>query len=294
MTEATIYWLLIANCAFNVLLSCTAIILNIVTIHALRKTLSLQQPLKIMLLSLALSDLGVGLLVQPLFIAYLVMTIEQNIENNQTYNFLENALAFTGRFLVLASFLGITALSADRFLAIHLHLRYHELVTHKRVVALVILVWLSSVFFSILDLFLPFNVSFVIFTTVQAACFIFTTYFYCKIYLAVRRHTNQIQALQVADNSDVLSNASRQKKSAVAIFYVYLVFWACYLPDISLTVAINVTTGPQITLLEHLSLYAITLVHLNSSLNPLIYNWKMRYIRHAVMNILQRILPSYN
>ena len=33
-----------------------------------------------------------------------------------------------------ASFCGVVALSVDRFLAIHLHLRYQELVTHKRVV----------------------------------------------------------------------------------------------------------------------------------------------------------------
>ena len=35
----------------------------------------------------------------------------------------------------LVSSLGVVVVSADRFLAIHLHLRYHELVTRKRVVA---------------------------------------------------------------------------------------------------------------------------------------------------------------
>ena len=42
--------------------------LNIVTIHAIRKTLSLSKPLKLLLLSLAVSDLGVGLTTQPLFV----------------------------------------------------------------------------------------------------------------------------------------------------------------------------------------------------------------------------------
>ena len=37
--------------------------------------------------------------------------------------------------------LGVVAVSAGRFLAIHLHLRYQELVTHKRVVAGVISIW---------------------------------------------------------------------------------------------------------------------------------------------------------
>ena len=47
----------------------------------------------------------------------------------------------------VASFFGVVAVSVDRFLAIHLHLRYQELVTHKRVVAVVITIWLLGVFF---------------------------------------------------------------------------------------------------------------------------------------------------
>ena len=61
-----IYSTSIANYIFNAFLSYTAIVSNIITIHVLRKTLSLPQPLKTLLLSLAVSDLGVGLLVQPL------------------------------------------------------------------------------------------------------------------------------------------------------------------------------------------------------------------------------------
>ena len=52
----------------------------------------------------------------------------------------------------LASFFGVVALSLDRFLAIHLHLRYQELVTHKRVVAVVILIWVLSIFLSLMVL----------------------------------------------------------------------------------------------------------------------------------------------
>ena len=51
--------------------------LNIITIQALRKTSSLPKTLKTLLLSLAVSDLGVGLLVQPLYVAILVMEIDQ-------------------------------------------------------------------------------------------------------------------------------------------------------------------------------------------------------------------------
>ena len=47
----------------NAFSSFFAITLNILTILALRKTPSLPKPMKVLLLSLAVSDLGVGLLV---------------------------------------------------------------------------------------------------------------------------------------------------------------------------------------------------------------------------------------
>ena len=64
----------IANCVFNAWAAYTASMLNCVTIHAIRKTSSLPRPLKTLLLSLAVSDLGVGLLVQPLYIALLQLS----------------------------------------------------------------------------------------------------------------------------------------------------------------------------------------------------------------------------
>jgi len=49
-----------------------------------------------------------------------------------------------------ASLYSIAALSLDSFGAIHLHLRHQELVTHKRVFAAVISMWLISVFFPLM------------------------------------------------------------------------------------------------------------------------------------------------
>ena len=68
---------LVASCVFNSFLSYTTIILNIVTIHAIRKTALLPKTLRTLLLSLAASDVGVGLLVQPLYISTLVSRLNQ-------------------------------------------------------------------------------------------------------------------------------------------------------------------------------------------------------------------------
>ena len=67
---------------FNAFLCFTSILMNIITIQALRKTSSLPKTLKTLLLSLAVSDLGVGLLVQPLYVATLAIKIDQNMEGN--------------------------------------------------------------------------------------------------------------------------------------------------------------------------------------------------------------------
>ena len=72
---------LVVNCVFNAFFSFITILLNILTIQALRKAPSLAKTLKTLLLSMAVSDLGVGFLVQPLYVAILVMNIQQNTES---------------------------------------------------------------------------------------------------------------------------------------------------------------------------------------------------------------------
>ena len=132
---------LVVNCVFNAFLSFTTIVLNILTIQALRKTPSLPKTLKTLLLSLAVSDLVVGLLVQLLYVAILVMNIQQNTESI-AYVTVYKAFFIQKKILVLASHFGVISLTVDRFLAIHLHLRYQELVTHKRVVVSCVRLWI--------------------------------------------------------------------------------------------------------------------------------------------------------
>ena len=190
------YSALVANCVWNAFLSSTAIALNIIKIQALRKGSSFSKTLQTMLLSLAVSDLGVGLLVQPLFTADLVLKTAERITNNCRICTL--SLEIGQVLFVSASFLGVVALTVDRFWAIHLHLRYQELVTHKRVVAAVISIWVFSALVSILEsIQIKSEVIFIILISTETVCYITTGLLYCKIYVAVQHHRNQIHALQV-------------------------------------------------------------------------------------------------
>lgn len=278
----------IVNCVFNAFSSYTAVVLNILTIHAMRKTSSLPKPLKTLLLSLAVSDLGVGLLVQPLHIAWMI---------TPTY-FTVTSLHIIAPLFVNASFFSVVAISVDRFLAIHLHLRYQEIVTHKRVVAVVISIWMLSAFFPlIIALRIPRDVGLVgdtVFAIFFGVGFVCTTLIYCRIYFVARRHTNQIQALQVeqGEQNGKMTNFVRQKKSTVSTFYVYLAFLFCCLPEYCASV-VGKFLAPS-SALNDLMLYLGTLLLFNSSLNPVVYCWKMSHIRRAIMDILRNILPNGN
>ena len=277
----------IVNCVFNAFSAYTAIMLNILTIQAIRKTSSLPKPLKTLLLSLAVSDLGVGLLAQPLYIATMV-----NRAHYTFITFLVIKLIFT-----VASFFTVVAISVDRFLAIYLHLRYQELVTHKRVVAVVILIWTFSIllspllFYKYLNLHKPVCVVRVV---IFGFCFIITGIFYSRMYVTARHHANQMQVLQmqVAQHSQ-MESAVRKRKSAISMFHVYFVLLVCYLPHYCFLVA-RLIQSPQSTALRVTGRFSKTLVFLNSSLNPVIYGWKMKHIRHAMIDTLRNLFRRQN
>ena len=287
-----LYSTLVTNCIFNVFLFYTAIALNIITIQALRKTSSLPRTLKTLLLSLAASDLGVGLLAHPMFLAHLIIRIQQNTSDD-AYG---AVFAIFSNTLAIASFFSVVAITVDRFLAVHLHLRYQELVTHKRVIAVVISIWVISPFLSLLvpaarlD-WIPKKVPWIMFEAIDAVCFITTGFLHYKIYASVRHHTDQIQALQVQEEAQnrEMKNALGLRKTALATFYIYFLFLACYVPIFCVNLA--ELFCDETALIQHLRYYVFTLMLSNSSLNPLIYSWKMRHIRHAVINILRSVLP---
>ena len=57
-------WILIAGCISNNVLTYTAIMLNIVTLYAVRKSSSVPKTLRTLMLSLAVSDFVVGVFVR--------------------------------------------------------------------------------------------------------------------------------------------------------------------------------------------------------------------------------------
>ena len=261
--------------------------LNSLTIYAVRKTTSLPKTLRTLLLSLAVSDIGVGFIVQPFYTSFLVKWLQLNDPKCSTYK------AFVGIGLIFsqASFLNIVAVSVERFLAVHLHLRYQELVTHKRVVVVVIATWVLSVSNSLLAFWNLQEVYWLIFWIMGVTCLILTTIVYTRIYFIAQRHKNQIQSLQMHQVEQTVKMARCKKlvHSAVSFFYVYILLLACYLPFL-----ICVRIEHPSVAIKRFWVVSLTLLFLNSSLNPLIYCWRMRNMRHSILNALRNMSRIQN
>ena len=272
-------------CVVNAFLSSIASILNILTIYAIRKTPSLAKNLKILLLSLAVSGLGISLLAQPMYVAQLTMQWKYR---NESYNAIYIAHLIPKNIFITVSLFSVMALYAQRCLAIQPHLRYQELVIYKRVIIAVISIWVFSTLTSLLKLWIPKDIMFVFSVMKDSSSIITATFLSVKLYPTLRRHINQIQLTQNEQGKSV----QRKMRSAMASLYVYLIFTVCYLPNICVLIIIG-STSERRNDLQHLHFYTLTLLFLNSTLNPLIYCWKVKQIRHTVITTLRNILSSH-
>ena len=90
----------ITNCIFSNFTTHTSIMLNIVTIYAIHKTSAMAKTLKTLLLSLACSDVAVGLFIQPLYTFFLInwLRLDNPGCNTQQYiHFLSGQVVTTGK-----------------------------------------------------------------------------------------------------------------------------------------------------------------------------------------------------
>ena len=270
---------MLSLCVFYFAFSLVAIVGNFLVIRAIWKASSMPATLTKLFLSLAVSDLAVGLFLQPMYGTIIALQL-----NKRDSQFLcPTALTihlFVTFLLAGGSFMTIAAIALDRLLAVYLHLRYQELVTQKRVGIVLTLLWLAaafgaSVFISLSD----HNILVAVVTEVVG--FAVTTVAYFHVYKVVRYHQNQIQTQRQIQNEHAVE-ASRVKKSALNTLYVYVVFLGCYFP-ILLSSILLLVNDSRISFLVAYNISGF-LVFLNSSLNPFVYCWRYREIRQIVKN----------
>ena len=251
---------------------------NALAIRALWKASSLPPNLRKLLLSLAFCDLAVGLFAHTTFAAVFVISAALNL-HVQCQPIL--TISFFVTFCVAwASFLNVMAIAVDRLLAISLHLRYVELVTSKRVTIILVAIWLLSCVFSLVCLQYDY---FVAVSILGSSGFLLTTFVCVYVYIVARYHQNQIQAQFQQQNAQVIV-LLRERKSALNVMYIYIVFVACYLPKLCSTFDDAITGNPSV-----FTPFTLFFVFFNSSLNPLVYCWRLREVRQIMKVALKKI-----
>ena len=283
-----------ALCALNFIFSLVAILGNLLVIRALGKASSIPANLKKLFISLAFSDLAVGLFAQLMH--SVIMAVMLNLTGNRNYNFpflcpSTVTVCYISMFLLgCASFLNITIIAVDRLLAVSLHLRYQELVTSRRVAIALVSLWIASGVAAFASLSVAERSDIVTVVVAVIGIVSVTTVANIRIYKVVRYHQNQIQSQRFQQQaSNQLAKVLREKKCAFNAFIFYVVFIICYLPHVC-TVLLHLTTS----FFSRISLdttYQATLffVLLNSSLNPFVYCWRYREINEIVKSNVKKI-----
>ncbi|XP_015750081.1 PREDICTED: melanocortin receptor 4-like [Acropora digitifera] len=271
--------------ALNVFLSVIATIGNLLILVALRKVTSINPPTKLLFQCLAATDLCVGLIEQPLFVTLLL----KDVVSLTVLHHVRIVCNGLGCILFLVSVMTGATISIDRLLALVLGLSYKPTVTIKRVRIVLIIFWLAS--FSVGFLFC---VGFPIIASGASVVIIllsiFTTVFsFSKIVLKLRQQQAQVQQRveqEQVNGEGIRLNITRYKKMVYSVAWLQMALIVCYMPSVTVSLFRIVTQR-----VENLFLYfsAVTVLFMNSSINPILYSWRIREVKKEVKNTLKKI-----
>ena len=276
----------------NTLFSSTAIAGNAVVIFTMWKTPSLHSPSNMFIGCLAVSDLTVGLFAQPCFVVHKVGEILHRLE---MYCITRILLESLGNITTGASVLTMAGATIERCLALYFHLRYNEIVTARRVLFAVACFWIVLIALATFRMFLirPEIYNTILVTTISLS--LLSTYLaYAKILQCVRQHERRIYAeamgasMQIEERTGRLGNIIRYKKSTVTMIFVVGIFTACFLPMLCVKL-VHRLCGYTVPV-KTAYLFASTIAFLNSSLNPVVYCWRITSLRHAVKTVFKNRL----
>ena len=267
----------------NTFMSITAFLGNALILIALHKESSLHPPSKLLLRCLTTTDLCVGLISQPLFVTYCMSIV------NKHWNMFRYAstLGFTTTTIFCGvSLLTLTAISVDRLLALLLRLRYKQVVTLKRTYVIVIAIWVVWTVSTAIQ-FWNRLITLWCASIVTSLCLVISIFSYTKIFLTLRHHQNEIQDHVQQPNQTNQLNIARYKKAVSTAIWLQLTLVACSLPC-NIVVAWTSYSGLSSSLC-YAWIYTGTLLYLNSSLNPILYCWKIEEVRQAVKDTIRQV-----
>ena len=276
----------------NMFLSIITILGNIFILFALYKVSSLHSPTKLLFRCLAVTDLFIGLITQPLF----VVAIMSEVPN---VNFDALCLYYVGRvrssssyILCMVSVLTSTAISVDRLLRLLMGLRYRHVVTSRRVFAVITCFWLIGVSCGGLYLWrndTAWSVALALIITSAVTSAFSYVKIYLKLYSQQRKLHIQREQHHVHREQIKSGRTERYKKTVASIWWVQLALVACYIPFI-IVATLRIHGGIDGDGVQMARRLVVTFTYFNSSLNPVLYCWKIAEVRQAVKDAICRPL----
>ena len=207
---------------------------NFLTVFTIGKTQELHSPPFILLGCLAVSDLLVGLVCQPPYVAHKIAELEENFAVFCEFKMVQFLSGWT---TTGVSFLILATMSIDRLLVLTLYLRSNTIVTVPRVFQTMFVLWMFVTVTVLLRFWMtkkwfliPIGLGFLFFFVTMASSL--------KIFRIVRRHQHQIkdQEMAVSHLQDKTMNMLKCRKAAATVLYINGLFFIFYLPYMVLLV----------------------------------------------------------
>ena len=283
--------------ALNIFLSIFATLGNALILVALRKVSAIHPPTKLLFRCLAVTDLCVGLISQPLYVCY-ILTSHLDIGNPIVEIF--HADIFFYYVLLAVSPLTSAAISVDRLLALLLGLRYRHVVTLCRVRVVIAcfwliavsnssLLWLSLIIFNV-EVILAMLWTFVVLTLISI---IISTFSYTKIFFTLRHRQAQVQNHVQPEQSSRMRSVltiARYKTTVYSVAWIQFAMLACYGPYIVMAFFVEFRNVVYSTEIQIALEFSYCLAFFNSSLNPVLYCWRIKDVRQQVKNTIRKCL----
>ncbi|XP_078366483.1 melanocortin receptor 5-like [Oculina patagonica] len=248
------------------------------------KSNQLRSPSHLLLMCLTFADFLTGLIVQQFYAAYKITHLTEHYSLSCLFRVIMETVAW---FSAAVSCVMFAAITGDRYIALHFHLRYQQVVSTKRVIGFIVyvLVFFGSMTASrfALEDSKPFLVVSVVGLFFSLLVLLISVW---KIYLLVRRHHRQIQSHQINPANQNTLDFRSLKKSAFNMAVVASLFMIAYLPFTSVLIAYLVhgfTTNIE-------AAYDITrtIAFMTASWNPFLYCLKMADVREEVKKTLKK------
>ena len=267
-------------CIINVLICMVATVGNLTVAMAFWKIRRTQEQSTFFLGYLCVTDLLHALTSQPIFIAVFLVIRSKQFRSLCYLNAVAVLLTciFTG-----TSFLIVTAIAVDKYLALKLHLRYNEYVTRKRTIFVLIGCFSVALTLAILYIFSMRETFDIVNVVLISTGIVITTFASGMVHKTVTKHKRCIRA-QEQIVAPYCVNLKKYERSANTTLYIMAVLIFCFSPYVALILILKDTWFK-----DHRSIVLFvcrTLLNANSSINPFLYCYRLRRVRQVVLAVL--------